>query len=296
MLGTQLLDGLDDLVVAAWRPHGCRGVVRVASGAVPITAHGLGVEGHVDAVHLANANHQVPRHPHVVPRLDALARADLVLPLAGHHLRVDARNLDARIEAGLVVGIRDRPADSAVEASPAIVWALRRRGPHLREAQGPDPIRLDQRVLLLDAEPRLQRQVLVEDGLGPRTGVCRDRRLCHWQDRLTKHQDVVALAEGVREDGDGLQQHLTVAARRLPRGGAVVVPDAQLRRVRGLRVQGHGLGADVKAARGPRGTQPHVLRHHFALLGQVRQQGLRHLALGRRRGRCRLQAEKTLPI
>ena len=47
----------------------------------------------------SRADHEVARHPEVVTLVDALARADLELPLAGHHLRVLPRDGHARVQA-----------------------------------------------------------------------------------------------------------------------------------------------------------------------------------------------------
>merc|ERR1719499_217658 len=137
MLLPQLLDGLDDLLVATLRTHRGRRIVRVAAGTVPIAACGLGVKGHVDAQPLADAEHEVPGHPHVVARLDALAGPNLVLPLPRHDLRIDARELDAGVEAGPGVRVRHGAPDRAVEACAAVVRALRGRVAHFGEAQGP---------------------------------------------------------------------------------------------------------------------------------------------------------------
>jgi len=72
---------------------------------VPVARDGLGVERHLDVVRLGQPVQQVARHPHVVAALDPDGWADLVLPLGGHDLGVDAADLDARVQAHLVVDV-----------------------------------------------------------------------------------------------------------------------------------------------------------------------------------------------
>lgn len=98
--------------------------VGVAAGAVPVTGDGLGVERDDDAELLAHALQDVAGHPHLVARGDALRGADLVLPLAGQHLAVDARDLDAGVQAGAVVGLGDVAAEGVLRAHRAVVGAL----------------------------------------------------------------------------------------------------------------------------------------------------------------------------
>ena len=99
----QLVDSLPDGFDAAVQPHGFRGDVGVASGAVPVAGNGLRVERRHHAKVLADAVEEETRHPEMVADLDALARADLVFPLGRHHFRVGAADFHAGVEAGLVV-------------------------------------------------------------------------------------------------------------------------------------------------------------------------------------------------
>jgi Na+/serine symporter len=66
VLLAQLLNGLDDDLVATLLSHGQSGVVGVAAAAVPIAWDWLRVEGDVDAKVLCHSVRNVSRHPHVV--------------------------------------------------------------------------------------------------------------------------------------------------------------------------------------------------------------------------------------
>merc|ERR1719197_201407 len=80
VLLAQLFDCGDDLCVAALVAHGLGRVVSMAASSIPIARNRFWIEGHIDTLLLADADHQVARHPHIVSALDAFARADLVLP------------------------------------------------------------------------------------------------------------------------------------------------------------------------------------------------------------------------
>merc|ERR1712151_469112 len=107
MLCPELLDRGDDLPVAIGLAHRLCGVVGVAASTIPITRDRLGVEGDVHLLGLANADHQVAGHPEMVAAVDTHTRPDLVLPLARHDLRIRAGDLNARVEASLVVCFHD---------------------------------------------------------------------------------------------------------------------------------------------------------------------------------------------
>lgn len=70
----------------------------------PHILEGFGVEGNLDTPLLGNADEEVASHPKVVTHGDTLTWANLELPLRRHDLGVDARNVDASVEAGAVVG------------------------------------------------------------------------------------------------------------------------------------------------------------------------------------------------
>merc|ERR1712039_750558 len=121
---SQLLDCLNNGRIASRSAHRGSRIIRVATCAVPIAGNRLGIEAHIDTLFLANADHQIPRHPHVVAAVDACARADLVLPLSWHHLGVCASDGDARIEAGLVMRLHDGTPEGDIRTGGAIVRAL----------------------------------------------------------------------------------------------------------------------------------------------------------------------------
>jgi len=95
------LNGLD----ASGFPHLLCRVVRVAASTIPIARERLGVERHLDTPLLSNADKEVTSHPEMVTHGDALAGANLELPLRGHNLGVDTADVDASVQAGAVVGL-----------------------------------------------------------------------------------------------------------------------------------------------------------------------------------------------
>lgn len=86
--------------------------------------------------------------------LNALARADLELPLGGHHLSVDARDLDASVQTALVVGLDDVTLDDLASTDTAVVGTLGRREAVPGPAVGA-VVEVEERVLLLQTEPGL---------------------------------------------------------------------------------------------------------------------------------------------
>uniref|UniRef100_A0A182IN69 Uncharacterized protein n=1 Tax=Anopheles atroparvus TaxID=41427 RepID=A0A182IN69_ANOAO len=155
MLGRELLDGSLDRLDAALGTHRFGGEVAVAAGPVPVALHRLRVERHDDAVVLGDAPQNVARQPEVVRALHAECRPDLVLPLRRHHLSVGAGELDARIQTGDRVCLGDVARHHVLGAGGAVVGALRPREPVHRPAEWA-PVHVQEGVLLLDAEPRLQ--------------------------------------------------------------------------------------------------------------------------------------------
>lgn len=99
----KLLDSSVDGLHASWLTHSLGAVVGVATGTVPLALKGLGVERHLDAPLLGNADQEEACHPEVVTHFDALARTYLELPLRGHDFSIDTTDVDASIETCTVV-------------------------------------------------------------------------------------------------------------------------------------------------------------------------------------------------
>lgn len=99
VLALELLDRiLDRGHTLAGRSHGLGRVVRVATSTVPVTLEGLGVERGFDTPLFSDSEQEESSHPEVVSHLNTLARTDLELPLSGHDLGVDTRDLDTGIQ------------------------------------------------------------------------------------------------------------------------------------------------------------------------------------------------------
>jgi len=103
-LGELLDGGLDDFDSSGFA-HRLGGEVGVATSAVPVSLEGLWVEGDLDAPLLGHTDEEVAGHPEVVTHGDTFTGADLELPLGGHDLGVDTRDVDAGVEAGAVVSL-----------------------------------------------------------------------------------------------------------------------------------------------------------------------------------------------
>ena len=189
----------------------------------PLT--GLGSRVAATSIVLGDAVEQPAGHPQLVGDLRRADGADLELPLAGHDLGVDARDVEAGGEAGVEVGLDDVTAEHLVGADAAVVAALRGGEAALREPVG--AALLEEVVLLLDAEDRLLVLVLVGDRDAGGAGVARVRRHVDVED-LAEHEDVVATTDGVGAREHGLQDAVGLVAGSLVRAGAVEAPDGQL--------------------------------------------------------------------
>jgi len=239
---TSSVDGLDASLLA----HSLGGEVGVASCSVPVSGDGLGVDRDHHPKVLSDLVEDEAGHPEVITDLNSAARADLELPLAGHDLSVGAADLDSGVEAGLVVGLNDVPSKDAVSAHSAVVGSLGGRVSSLGPAIGM-AVGLEEGVLLLDSEPGFVVLALLKDlgGMVARVGGMGGSVVLQ---AFAHHQDVVSATEGVAEDGGGLDKDIGVVSGGLAGGGAVKVPDLELRDALGDSVKGHGLLAEVLLA------------------------------------------------
>ena len=245
-LVAELLARLFDHLVAALLAHGLGAVVGVAAGAVPVALGRLGVERDVHAVVLGDACKQPAGHVQVVARLDQTGRSNLELPLAGHDLGVDARDLQARRDARVHVLLDDGATDSLGRADAAVVRTLGRGLTLLAEAVG--TAALEQGVLLLETEPGLLALELLLGLHGGSARVGLVGRAIGVVD-LGEHQQVLAAADWVRAAEHRLEHAVGRVALGLVRGGAVEAPLGELRSPRAGSSSSNGALASARCRR-----------------------------------------------
>ena len=111
----------------------------------------------------------------MVTDLNAEARTNLILPLAGHDLVVGAGDLDAGKEASFVVSIHDSSTVADVGTNRAVVGSLRARETRLRPSEGLHGelvLDLKERVLLFNPKPGLLKHTSLENLLSIISEVC----------------------------------------------------------------------------------------------------------------------------
>ncbi len=226
VVGLEVLEGRLDVSHATLDTHLLGGDVGVHAGAVPGTLDGLGVQGDLDAKVLGDAGEEEARDPELITHGDALAGADLELPLGGHDLGVGAGDEKAGVEAGLVVSLDNIAHNDLGGADTAVVRTLGRG----ETADGPAErtvVEVEHGVLLLETEPglvlgvglhHLGALVAVVELVGGAIGV----------PALGENNDVGAATEGIRVDGAGTEVDVRVLAGGLVGGGAVKVPNGEI--------------------------------------------------------------------
>lgn len=132
---TKLLDGSLDVLHAALLTHVLGGEVAVQTSTVPVTRlkwissvrelflrlrdkdthNWLGLDRDLGAELLGNTVEQEPSEPEVVTHLNALAGADLELPLGGHDFGVGSGDLDTGVKAAPVVCLDDVTLDNLLQ-------------------------------------------------------------------------------------------------------------------------------------------------------------------------------------
>ena len=155
---------------------------------------------------------------------DTLTGTNLELPLTGHDLGVDTRDIDAGIQAGLVVRFDNVSAIDPACPNTTVIRTLRTWettfGPAVRPTVG-----TQEGVLLLETEPEVVFGVRVHQSLGLMTVV----ELVWASIRipgLAKNENVVTATERVWVHGDGSHVDVRVVAWRLASRRAVEVPFA----------------------------------------------------------------------
>lgn len=224
--GLELLHGSLNGLHTTLSTGGVGGDVSVKTGTVPVTGNGLRMERDLSTEFFGDTVEEETRHPKVVAHLDTLARTDLVLPLSGHDLGVDAGDVDTGVQAGLVVSLNDVTAVDLAGSDTAVVRALGTGETTLGPAVWPS-VGAKEGVFLLKTEPevlagvslhQLGSFVAVVELVGGSIGV----------PGLTEDKDVLSLAEGVREDSNGANVDIGVVTGGLAGGGTVEVPLREL--------------------------------------------------------------------
>jgi len=193
------LDGLH----AAGLTHGSCGEVGVGSSAVPVSGHGLGVEGHHDSEIFGDSLEDISGDPEVITHVDSLSGTDLILPLCRHDLGICTGHPDAGIQAGSVVSLNNIATVNTVGTNTAVVGTLGSGEPVLGPSEGMSVLS-QEGVLLLNAEPGLGRLSSLHDLQAdlPVVGVC---GLLVVLVGFTHHHDVVSTSEWIRVDLDGVK-------------------------------------------------------------------------------------------
>ena len=102
----ELLNGVFDGLNTALLAHCLGRIVRVASCTIPVARlEGLGMERYLDAPLFSHTDEEEAGHPKVVTHGDTLAGTNLELPLRGHDLGVNTRDINTSVEACAVVGL-----------------------------------------------------------------------------------------------------------------------------------------------------------------------------------------------
>jgi hypothetical protein len=222
------------------------GDVGVETGTVPVTGDRLGVEGDLDTELFGDTVEEETRHPEVVAHLDTLARTNLVLPLRGHDLSVDTGDVDAGEQAGLVVSLDNVTAVDLAGTDTTVVRALGTGVTTLGPAERPSVVS-EEGVFLLKTEPEVLAGVCLHQfgglmavvefvlvtvlsaylPIGHRVFVTTNRSAVAVPG-LAENEDVVALAERVRENSNGPEVDVGVVAGGLAGTGTVEVPFWQL--------------------------------------------------------------------
>lgn len=255
----ELLKSSLDELHATWLTHLLGGDVGVETRAVPVTWDWLGVEGDLDAEFFSDTVEEVTGSPEVVTHLDTLAGTDLEFPLGWKDFSVDTRDLDAGVQAGLVVSLDDITAVDVAGTDGAVVWALWTWETALGPAIWPT-IGVEEGVLLLKTEPWLLILVGLHDSVALVTVVVLIWGAV-WVPGLADDENVWRLANWVWEDSNGSEVDVGVVAWGLSGGRAVEVPFWEVLRARWLLEEGLGLSTDVT-----NGIDPDVLGHDTTLL------------------------------
>ena len=65
------------------------------------------MESNFDTPLLGDANEKIASHPQMITHSNALAWANLEFPLSGHHLRINATDVDAGVKTSTVMSFNE---------------------------------------------------------------------------------------------------------------------------------------------------------------------------------------------
>jgi len=121
----ELVNSSLDVLHATLISHSISGDVGMETRSVPVTWDWLGVEGDLDTKVLSNSVEEVTGDPKFVAHRNSLAWPNLEFPLGWKNLSVDTRNLDASVQASLVVSLNNVTAVDFASTNTTVVWPLR---------------------------------------------------------------------------------------------------------------------------------------------------------------------------
>ena len=223
MPSLELLDRSLDVLHATLDTHVMGREVAVKTSSVPVTRDGLGLHRDLHTKLLRNPVKKETSHPQVVTHLNTFTRANLELPLGRHDLGVGTGDLDASIQASLVVSLNDITANNLASTYTTVVGSLGRRETLLGPAVW-SVIHIEEGVFLLQSEPRLLGGVRLHQLCALMTVVVLVRCAVR-HPSLSQDKDVRDTSEGVGEDSDGLQVDIRIATGGLVGRGTIEVPD-----------------------------------------------------------------------
>jgi hypothetical protein len=199
------------------------------TGTVPVSLDDrFGVERAKDLKVFADTLQNVTTHHELVTGVNADAGPDLVFLLTGHDFSVDTGNVNPRIQAGLVQGLRDGSAKVVFGADTAVVGTLGTAG---HATLGPTErsafVKVKEGKLLFESKPDFL--VVLTDkgfhGLGPGIGL---QRLALRRVGVAHDEHIVRAVgtdtEGILKDPARLQNDFRVVTRGLVGGGSVEIP------------------------------------------------------------------------
>ncbi len=263
----ELLAGFLDDLQPAFGAHRLGADVGVGTRAVPVAGDRFRIERHRKTVILAQAGEEPAGDPELVADRERSERADLVFPLAKEYFGVSAFAGQAGLETGLEVLFDQRTRGDVIGTDAAVVVPLgtwvygRLLGP------AGDAALVQERVLLLDAEPRLLGLV----GFGERAelgaGVAGMRRRSVGQHDFAHHEDVRLAADRIGVERDRLEGAIALVARGLSGTGSVEAPVGDVGERLHAAVEDFPLGTQAGGRRAA--VQPKVFGDRFHLFPPV---------------------------